>query len=193
MSKRPHCPICQYPIKVCICHALIEHSPPCNLIILQHPSESKHAKNSARLVKLGLPDTEIIVGESTTDFIHLKQQVLASPQDFHVFYPGDQSLPVEKHANTLRLTPPKTMLFIDATWRKALKMWHLNPWLDLCQQWHFSAPPGGQYQIRKTTVEHGLSTLEAVTYSLELCYDFDGSNLFSLFSAMQAHHLAYRD
>lgn len=161
-------------------------------MVLQHPSEVKHAKNTARLVKLGLPECDVIVGETESDFDDLKRKVLADPLNFHVFYPSEQSRPIEQHLDELSTCPPENMLFIDSTWRKALKIWHLNPWIKSCQQWHFSNPPDGHYQIRKTRVERGLSTLEAVVHGLELCYEFDGSSVLRLFSAMQTHHLEYK-
>jgi DTW domain-containing protein YfiP len=39
---------------------------------MQHPSEVGHAKNSVRLLKLVLPQTQIYVGETGEDFIELQ-------------------------------------------------------------------------------------------------------------------------
>lgn len=162
------------------------------MFILQHPSESKHAKNSARLVKLILPQTQILVGETEEQFARLKQRVIAQPQSFHVIYPSTQSQPMESNLKRFSPASAVTLIFVDATWRKALKMWHLNPWLSLCQQWHFAHPPDGRYQIRKTSVDGGLSTLEAIAYTLKSSFCHDDKALLDLFAAMQSHHLEHR-
>ena len=159
---------------------------------MQHPSESKHAKNSARLVKLIFPDTQILVGENEEDFDALKMQVSQSPHNYHLIYPGENSQPLEPNLQALLPAPNNKLIFIDATWRKALKMWHTNPWLSQCNQWHFNTPPTGRYQIRKTSVDGGLSTLEAVAYSLKTAYAQEDTALLKLFDAMQSHHLTRR-
>ncbi|MBL4631507.1 MAG: DTW domain-containing protein, partial [Paraglaciecola sp.] len=74
----------------------------------------------------------------------------------------------------------------DASWRKALKIWHQNPWLHSLHSWHFAKPPNNQYYIRRTTQENSLSTLESVAYVLELIHSTDCSSLYELFQQMQA-------
>lgn len=193
MSKRAYCHQCHYPAKVCVCDAIETQSSPYHIIILQHPNEAKHAKNTGRLVKLILPETTILTGESEQDFEELKQQVLLAPQGYHVFYPSNKSQGLESVEYSTLPAPEKTLIFIDATWRKALKMWHQNPWLQSCHQWHFSDTLIGHYAIRKTSVENGVSTLEAVAYALNQCCDHDEQPLLTLFDAMQCHHLSHHE
>jgi len=82
-------------------------------------------------------------------------------------------------------TANHNVIFIDASWRKALKIWKLNPWLQLCSSWHFTNPPDSQYHIRRTTQESSLSTLESVVYVLEHTHNINCMPLLTLFLKMQ--------
>jgi DTW domain-containing protein YfiP len=163
--------------------------PPFNIIILQHPKEAKHAKNTVKLLTLGLKKITVFQGETHRDWAELAQKVVNQPQNYCLFYPHGQSTSIESVSS-----PPQKaryfpinqhVIFIDASWRKALKMWHLNPWLHSLNSWHFAHPPNNQYHIRHTTQENSLSTLESVAYVLELVYNTDCSALHELFQQMQ--------
>ncbi|OAY81051.1 uncharacterized protein LOC109707696 [Ananas comosus] len=61
-SKRPICPNCSKPSKLCLCSRL--KSPPLDnsigVTILQHSLEAKHPLNSARVAKIGLKNVTVI-------------------------------------------------------------------------------------------------------------------------------------
>lgn len=183
--KRSYCIMCKYPQSVCVCFAV--EALKCNqkIIVLQHPAESKHAKNSARLLPLCLTNVQIVIGESAGDFLQLIKVCQWAPEEFAVFYPNDCSTPLEQHVFRFKQDMPDTLIFIDATWRKALKMWKLNPWLHTLNSWHFATPPSSRYQIRKASVANSLSTLEAVAYVLEQTQGIDCQPLYRCFRAMQ--------
>jgi len=155
---REYCQQCQYPLKTCICEYIQEFEVPHRLIVLQHPFESTNAKNSARLVKLCLPQTEIQVGETESDFESIKNSIDVTKTA--VLFPSGGSKSIESQI----LKKIDTFIFIDATWRKALKMWCLNPWLHTLPTFHFDKAPKGQYPIRKAPQVGYLSTLEAMNY-----------------------------
>ena len=163
------------------------------VFILQHPSEVKNAKNSARLVKLGIPNTQIIVGEQPQDFLSAMSVSSDAAEQTAVFYPSPDSQALEAHSEQFRHAQFKRLIFIDATWRKAYKMWQLNPWLHEFACWHFASPPESRYQIRKANVSNSLSTLEAVGYVLEQGFDLDASSLIQLFEVMQQGQLIHRN
>lgn len=182
---RNYCTICEYPQSVCICFAVEPAKCRQKIIILQHPAESKHAKNSARLLALCLDKVEIIIGELPDNFLEIAKACHSAPEEFAVFYPSDCSAPLEQHLSQFKRDMPGTLIFIDATWRKALKMWKLNPWLHTLNCWHFATPPSSRYQIRKASVENSLSTLEAVGYTLEQTQNTDCHPLYRIFFTMQ--------
>ena len=179
-------------MSVCLCHAVHPMKVEPQLIILQHPKEVDHAKNSARLVQLAVPQARVLIGESPEDFLPHLADCLEHPDHVAVFYPSPSSKPMESHLADFRRHNYKHLIFVDATWRKAFKLWQLNPWLQALTCWCFAAPPPSRYQIRKAKVENSLSTLEAVAYALEQGFGVDPSGFFNLFDAMQQTQLRHR-
>lgn len=131
--------------------------------ILQHPSEQHHSKNSVRLVKLLMPDVQLWLGESEQELSPLKSYIEASNTPWGCIYPASTSEPITEASPAL---PETNLLFIDATWRKARKIWHLNPWLAALPGYHLPDINSRAYRIRKNHAPHQLSTLEAVAASL---------------------------
>ena len=170
---------------MCICYAIEQLKCAQKIVVLQHPNEANHAKNSARLIPLCLNNVRIVVGESSDDFSELVQACKSKPEEFAVFYPSEFSEAFEDNILQFKQQRPDTLIFIDATWRKAYKMWQLNSWLHQLSSWHFVKPPSSRYDVRFTSVKNGLSTLEAVAYTLEAALDLDCSPLYRCFSAMQ--------
>lgn len=184
-TTRTYCPGCHYPATVCICDTLQPLSARQNIIILQHPGEVKHAKNTTRLISLCMPDVTVLRGEGPDRFSELIKQSSNTPDDYALIYPSASSKALEDHSAQFALPNQKTLILIDATWRKAFKIWQLNPWLRALPSWHFAAPPASKYRIRKTSVANGLSTLEALAYTLSLTEKLDCQPLLQSFTAMQ--------
>jgi DTW domain-containing protein YfiP len=188
-NKRQICATCGYPQNTCLCVWIDPITSPLNIIILQHPKETKHAKNTVKLLTLGLKNITILKGERPEDWAELAQKVAKQPQSYCLFYPHEQSSSLESisslHQNAGGFPVDHNVIFIDASWRKALKIWHLNHWLQQCASWHFTNPPENQYHIRRTTQKSSLSTLESVAYVLEHTHNIDCKPLHILFSKMQ--------
>ena len=87
------------------------------------------------------------------------------------------------------LEQKKLLIVIDGTWRKALKMYKQNPWLQSLQAYHFSQKLVSNYYIRRSAVESGVSTLEAVAYFLELVEGINSKPLNNLFDYMQQQQI----
>jgi DTW domain-containing protein YfiP len=158
---------------------------------LQHPKEAKHAKNTVRLLALSINNLKVIQGESREDFLDFANDVSVSPDNYRLCYPNENSVALESETvgevETQILPIKHTIIFIDASWRKALKMWHLNPWLHCLTSWHFEHPPANQYHIRHTVQQKSLSTLESVSYVLKKIHNFDDRPLINLLIQMQHH------
>ena len=188
-TKRQMCVKCAYPQSTCLCAWVNPIIPPLNIIILQHPKEAKHAKNTVKLLTLGLTKITVLKGEIPEDWAELVQKVANEPQNFALFYPHELSIPVESISSAEQkekyFPANRNVIFIDASWRKALKIWHLNPWLQQCNSWHFANPPENQYHIRRTTQQSSLSTLESVAFVLEHTQNINCAGLHTLLSKMQ--------
>jgi DTW domain-containing protein YfiP len=188
-NKRQMCASCYYPQSTCLCAWIHPITAPLNIIVLQHPKEATHAKNTVKLLTLGLTKITVLQGETPEDWKKLAREVTNQPQNYCLFYPHQQSTSLESLASQeqkARYFPANhNVIFIDASWRKALKIWHLNPWLLLCSSWHFANPPDNRYHIRHTTQKSSLSTLESVVYVLEHTHSVNCKPLVTLFSKMQ--------
>ena len=188
MSPRSYCSHCHYPVNVCLCQHIQQAFPKTHLVILQHPSEVKAAKNTARLIKLCIPKSEIIVGEQPQDFAELKKQI---QHDTHqhslrwgILYPTDQATQIEDIEKTSLSLKPQALILLDGTWKKAYKMWQLNPWLHALPQLTFREIPENRYLIRKTQQANSLSTLEAAAYALQCLEQHNSSHLYQAMNAM---------
>ncbi|WJG09418.1 tRNA-uridine aminocarboxypropyltransferase [Aliiglaciecola sp. LCG003] len=191
MNKRQYCQRCHYPQQVCVCDSIRALDLPVKLIILQHPDEAKHAKNTARLLRLCCENSEIIIGENSQDFVQLKRQCIEFPKHHWLIYPNASSQPIEKQHPLPVASLPQKLILIDATWRKAYKMWQLNPWLQSLPSWHFDQLPESRYAIRKSSLSYSLSTLEATAYALQQMYAIDTSPLYDALNAMQNNRQRY--
>lgn len=191
--KRTMCLNCHYPQSVCICDALCTVTSAQKVIILQHPSEVKHAKSSVKLIRLCVPNSEIWIGETPGDFAQLIINLKTQRNQVCVIYPNQNSVPLES-INEKQNSNITSIILLDATWRKAYKIWQLNPWLQHLPSWHFAIPPQSEYKIRKTSVSSGLSTLEALAHTLYITQGLDKAPLLTTFTRMQqrvfAQHLS---
>lgn len=165
---RPTCPRCQRPQSACICHFVIPTPHATEVLILQHPLEEHHAKNSARLLHLSLPRSRIVVGELFDDVA--LRALMPQPRYTVLLYPPTQ---YPDHAAPGALDPHQLadpanvrLVVLDATWRKSRKMLHLNPALQRLPRLALDAVPEGRYTIRKAHKPGQLSTLEATCAAL---------------------------
>ncbi|MAA72809.1 MAG: DTW domain-containing protein [Bermanella sp.] len=181
---RKLCEHCQRPLAVCICPYLVQLQAPCKLVILQHPSEQKQALATVPLLQLSISPLEVLVGEAFehTDTV---QALLKDPESCRVLFPTADSESWDLSAPNKLSDSISTLIVIDGTWRKAKRIWHMNPWLERLPCVHLSNVPATEYQIRSSTIKGGVSTLEAVMHG---CHYISGhenyADLLKPFHAM---------
>lgn len=168
MPRRPVCPRCQRPQATCICGFVTPTPPVCEVLILQHPLEEHHAKNSAGLLHLSLPGSRLVVGEVFDDAA--LQALMPEPRYTVLLYPPTD---YAGHAaatplDAVQLNDPGKLrlLVLDATWRKSRKMLHQSPALQRMPRLTLDDVPQGRYAIRKAHQPGQLSTLEATCAAL---------------------------
>ncbi|WP_144391744.1 tRNA-uridine aminocarboxypropyltransferase [Pleionea sediminis] len=202
--KRPICQQCLFPVKTCLCSYVSPLNSEFNIYILQHPLESRVSKNTARLIQLCHHRTHIFVGENADDFNEVKTRLDNSIADICLVYPDKNSVVIKAPPNNLHTSlsgnassivegnlkrlqvqrAPRVLLFIDATWRKAKKMYELNPWLKRFKAIRIE---GGKpsYTIRKVPDDQSYSTIEAVIYAIRAFSNESTKPLVDLFFKMQ--------
>lgn len=170
--KRLHCERCQRPLRTCFCHWVTPTANLVELVILQHPLEVNHGKNTAGLLHLSLANNQLHMGETfapqfLTDLLHSgnKTNVLLYPA-----VPEEKSLGLATPGllpDLDKLAPEQLRLIVlDGTWRKSRKMLYLNRSLQTLPRLALTACPPSLYRIRKAHRLDQLSTLEAGCYAL---------------------------
>ncbi|MCH1930002.1 DTW domain-containing protein [Shewanella sp. A25] len=159
---RQYCPTCHYPLTACLCASVQPIYPKTRLYVLQHPTEVEHKKNSVRVLSLVVPDTQVFVGETEDDFDVLKVELERSGKPIYLVYPSEASIDIEVQP----MDADCILLLLDGTWRKAFKMFQLNPWLAKYPAVRLGEHYGSRYKIRKSSRSDSLSTLEASAFML---------------------------
>ncbi|MBI2748851.1 MAG: DTW domain-containing protein [Burkholderiales bacterium] len=167
-TSRPTCPHCQRPQSTCICRFVTPTPPACEVLILQHPLEEHHAKNSVWLLHLSLPGSRLVVCEAFDDAaLHA---LMPEPRYTVLLYPPtayqDHEAPASLNAEQLANPSTVRLVVLDATWRKSRKMLHLSPALQRLPRLALDDVPQGRYAIRKAHKPGQLSTLEATCAAL---------------------------
>ncbi len=159
--SRPLCPRCCRPLSHCLCALIPNLDSRTRVLILQHPSEVKHALNTARLAALGLINAELCVGEQFDD---LHEKLNRPGYRSCLLFPGQGAGVLEAAPNAL----PMQLVVPDGTWRKASKMLHLSPLLAALPRVTLPAGDASRYRLRKAPMEGALSTIEAIVQALDI-------------------------
>lgn len=167
-ARRARCPRCERPLRVCLCAWIAPTANTTPLLILQHPLEVRQAKGSARLLQLSLQHCHTLVGEDFEPTV--LQAGLHPPEDKArqtvLLYPAHADLPAPS-VSAAELVPERTRLVVlDGTWRKSLRMLHLNPLLQALPRLALQPDGPSRYLIRKAHRPDQLSTLEATCLAL---------------------------
>jgi DTW domain-containing protein YfiP len=142
------------------------------VLVLQHPSEVRHALNTAKLAALGLRNAELRVGEVFEDLAELLE---VPGYRRALLFPGEGAQPLKAYAND-NDQRPWLLVVPDGTWRKASKLLYLNPLLASLPRVTLAQVQPSRYRLRKAPAEGALSTLEAVVQALNVleaptCFD----------------------
>jgi DTW domain-containing protein YfiP len=168
IPRRPVCAACQRAQSACICAWVNPVDPAVDVLILQHPLEVHHAKNSVGLLHRCLPGSRLLVGESF-DASTLRA---ALPADRYVvlLYPATASVGhlVAPPLEPQRLRDPLQvgLVVLDGTWRKSRKMLHCNPLLQSLPRLALTDVAASSYVIRRAHQPGQLSTFEATCAAL---------------------------
>ncbi|MFT5692742.1 MAG: DTW domain-containing protein YfiP [Oceanicoccus sp.] len=145
---------CGLPVRVCGCATVdaILAVPP--VIILRHPKERKRTLSTVSLIKQRYPSVLVKEGEV---FAPLRQSNLAL-----IFPGGDLQQTCQESTQC-----GATLILIDATWRKAKKILHVNPWLQALPRVDLRPDKVSDYRLRKVSSSEALSSVEAFAAVME--------------------------
>jgi len=188
--SRPYCNVCQRPQVSCICHLVNTTNNDIDVVILQHPSEVKQTKGTVTLLKQSLTSCQVFVGENFTEHVELRQMVDKYKNEIALLYPSEQAVDISKSQFVENI---RCIILLDGTWKKAYRLYMMNPWLH--ELTHITLPDDikGQYQIRSTKKKGALSSLEACCYTLALLEDSTQKykNILTSFAQFNQMHLSF--
>lgn len=175
---RNYCEHCFKVIDACYCQKIIKYNTSTKIIILQHPSETKHAINTARIAHLSFNNSLLYIGEDFSQHEELNQHI--QNETCYLLFPSETSTAIEEFDAKTNIT----LIIIDGQWKKAKKILYLSKNLQKLPTLQFNLKHTSRYQIRKTPKPGYISTLEATTYALEQIEHKDFSKVFEAFDYM---------
>ena len=207
MPPRPLCAQCLRPPRACWCACVQPIHSQVQVLVLQHPLEVGHAKNTARALHLCVPGSQLKVGEifepeNLQHWLHAPWPAddASEPVRTVLLYPStpyDPQLPVlpAPAMPSQWLTPLRglRLVVIDGTWRKSRKMLYLNPALQKLPRFALHDVPLGRYAIRKAHAPGQLSSFEAAALALAQLHGWSDEHeawqcLMHSFDAVIAQH-----
>ena len=163
------------------------------MLVLQHPQEQRHAKNSVALLRLSLAHCDVVVGERFAPDV--LQAMLHHPgRDTLLLYPDVPAAPAQPAPAPTAGTPLR-LVVLDATWRKSLRMLLEHPALAALPRLLLVAPEPTRYRaIRAARRADQVSTLEATVQALAMLDgpSFDAAPLLDAFGCFVAGVAARR-
>jgi len=163
LPRRPRCAACDLPARTCLCALVTPVRNEVEVLVLQHPDEAREAKNSARLLRLGLARCRVVVGEvfEPDELVSLLGRDVSGAI---LLYPADTVTGTTAPVSSARTD---RLVVLDGTWRKTLRMLHANPLLQsLPRQSILASAPARYGVLRKAPRPGQLSTLEAACAAL---------------------------
>ena len=187
MSKRARCSRCDRALVACFCHTIKPLNNELSIVILQHTSEVKHAKGTAKIAELSLSQCQIIVGE---DFSNdpLFEQTINNKKSL-LLYPNDTAMSPEQLVENISQDESTNLadyqlIVLDGSWKKAYKIFCLNPILSTLPCIGISSENESNYRIRKSSRSDSLSTVEAIHSLLSTVEKTNFDTLLASFDAM---------
>lgn len=168
-KKRAMCPRCLRASRACICSLVRSVANDTEVLIVQHPQEAGHIKNSARLLNLCLSHSRLICEQNIDDatwaaLLGEKQSVLLYPTTPTMNAPAFSP-------DHITDTSKVRLVLIDASWRHSRHILAQCPQLQALPR---MALPGTvianyqpRYHIRRAHQTHQLSSLEAAVLALQ--------------------------
>lgn len=166
--SRAFCYQCRRAKVACLCGRIEKQPNDIKIIVLQHPDEVNNPKGTGIIAELGLLQYQRWVAEDFADHKALMRFIAENAEQTAVLYPleGASELSEESgHSKTLDL---KYLIIVDATWRKAKKIWALQSQLHKLKCVRLTNEQISNYRIRKVPKDGYLSTVESVVVALRV-------------------------
>lgn len=160
---RPTCYVCFKPQPLCLCGRVRRIDNRTHITILQHPRERFHAIGTARIARLGLARSEVLIPRGVAP--RSLEVCMEPPANSALLFPGDEA------RDLVDLSPderPDGLIVLDGTWSQARGLYRENPQLQQLPKVGLRLPAPTRYRIRKAPRRDYISTLEAIVEALRI-------------------------
>ena len=185
---RETCYGCFKPSFLCLCGRVRRVANRTRITILQHPRERFHAIGTARIARLGLTNSALLLPRAVAPR-SLRIPVDLTPGSALLFPGGSARELAELEPAEL----PRGLVVLDGTWSQARKLLRENPSLGDLPRVKLSPASPSRYRIRKEPRGNYVSTVEAIVQALALIEPetpgLDG--LIDLFETMIDEQIVY--
>jgi DTW domain-containing protein len=171
-SRRPvfdpmiFCPHCRMARDLCVCSVIEPLPTRTRVLIVMHRIEMFRQSNSGRLVRVALPNSEILVRGTHGAPLSLEGRLDPGRRTL-LLYPGPEA--VELGPALLATDPrPVTLIVPDGTWNHTRKMPSRVPGLASVPQVRLPQAEPSAYRLRRAPHADRLATFEAVARALGL-------------------------
>ena len=165
-AHREECYACRRAKKNCLCGGAKPFATRTRFVILMHTKEAhKQRTGTARLTRMCLANSELIVGTDFTDHERVNALIQDPAYSPFVLYPGPRAVNFGGLAEGLRREGKIPLVFvIDGTWRGAQRVLRKSRNVSALPRLSFSGSYTSQFKIKKQPQPHCVSTIEAVYY-----------------------------
>lgn len=149
-----------------MCNRIEKQPNAIKITVLQHPDETSNPKGSAIIAELGLQQYQRWIGEDFKHHQGLNEMLAKEPDNIALLYPADNSSILSSDWCENQGKSINSLIVIDGTWRKARKIWEINPQLHGLPTIRLNNENKSEYRIRKAPRDGYLSTVECIVVSL---------------------------
>lgn len=164
--SRAFCYQCRRAKVTCLCGRIEKQPNEIKIIVLQHRSEVSNPKGSAIIAELGLQKYQRWVADDFSNHEGLNALLTGHLSQVAVLYPTEGAEELNQHWQPNADLKINHLIIIDATWRKAKKIWELCPELHKLPTIRLSFEQISNYRIRKVPGDGYLSTVESIVEAL---------------------------
>ncbi len=158
---RRTCYVCFKPHDLCLCGRIRRVENRTRITILQHPRERFHAIGTARIVRLGLSRSEVLIPRGVAP--RSLRISLEPPPNSALLFPGTGARDLADLDPDER---PAGLIVLDGTWSQARGLYRENPALSRLPRVGLRPLAPTRYRIRRAPRRDYVSTLEAIVQAL---------------------------
>jgi DTW domain-containing protein YfiP len=151
---------------LCFCSLIEPVQSQTKVLLVVHREEAQKPTNTARLIKLVMPHSEIRFYGMSREGLNIARDI-SGPTRPLVLFP-EPSAPVLDSSYLAEVDHPITLIVPDGTWKQARKITHRLQSLSGIPRVRLAPGALSRYSLRRNQAPGGLCTIEAVSQALRV-------------------------